>query len=202
MSESDTGQAATVPVWDPWLRLFHWSLVAVFTVAWLTAEENETLHEAAGYIVAGLIAFRLVWGFAGPRYVRFSQFVRGPLATLTYMGDAVRGRAQRYLGPNPAGAAMVLALLVTLSGTALTGWLYEQSAEKARAALPVAARAGSHVEDSHALEGAHEALANLALILVILHVGGVAFSSWRQRENLPRAMIHGRKRAPGAGDVA
>lgn len=202
MTEPDNGQAATVPVWDPWLRLFHWSLVAAFTVAWLTAEENEALHEAAGYIVAGLIAFRLVWGFAGPRYACFSQFLRGPRATLAYMDDAMSGRARRYLGHNPAGAAMVVALLVTLSGTALTGWLYEQSAEEARAALPVAAQDGRHVAGNHAIEETHEALANLALILVILHVGGVAFTSWREHENLPRAMIRGRKRAPGADDVA
>ena len=120
-----------VPVWDPLVRIFHWGLVAAFVTAWLTAEELQPVHEIAGYAVAALVGFRIVWGFAGGRYARFAQFVRGPSATLSYVGDVVRRRERRYLGHNPAGAAMVVAILVTLSGTALTGWLM---AEPERAA--------------------------------------------------------------------
>ncbi len=123
------GQAeAKVRVWDPLVRGFHWSLVGAFAIAWLTAEELQPVHEIAGYMVAGLVAFRLVWGVIGSRYARFAQFLRGPSATLAYLGDVARGRERRYLGHNPAGAAMVLALLLTLSGTAFTGWLMEEPA--------------------------------------------------------------------------
>ena len=118
-----TKDAATVRVWDPLVRLFHWGLVAAFATAWLTADEVQPVHEFAGYTVAGLVAFRLIWGLAGSRYARFAQFLKGPGATLAYLGSMLRGSERRYLGHNPAGAAMIVALLLTLSGTAFTGWL-------------------------------------------------------------------------------
>lgn len=198
------------------MRLFHWSLVAAFTVAWLSAEDWPALHEISGYVVAALIAFRLVWGVVGPRYARFSQFVRGPGEALAYLRDMAQGRERRHIGHNPAGAAMILALLLTLAGTAFTGWLLEDESRNAMLpALPgvvapaYVGRDGDKGEAHGALgEGGdntvkdlHETLANLALLLVALHVGGVALASWRHRENLARAMVTGRKRAPGAEDV-
>jgi cytochrome b len=159
--------------------------------------------------VAGLLAFRLVWGFVGGRCARFAQFLRGPGATLRYLGDLGRGRERRYLGHNPAGAAMIVALLVTLSGTALTGWLMEDPARKAllpdlsRIAAPAHAdeREG-RVEGEGPLKEVHETLANLMLLLAALHVGGVVLASFRHRENLARAMVTGDKRAPEPGDIA
>ena len=136
MTDAITETSAAAPdrmrVWDAPLRVFHWGLVAAFTLAWLTADEWQTAHEIAGYAVAGLVAFRLVWGFAGNRHARFARFLRGPVATLDYLRDMLARRERRYLGHNPAGAAMTLALLVTLSATAFTGW---QIAEPARPAL-------------------------------------------------------------------
>lgn len=206
-------QPARVRVWDPLLRVFHWSLVAAFAIAWLTADEAQPVHELAGYVVAGLIGFRLVWGFVGSRYARFTQFVTGPGATLAYLGSMVSGSERRYLGHNPAGAAMVIALLVTLSGTAFSGWLM---AEPARLALlpdmpQIVAPAwadddgdedGEGGEVEGPLKELHETFANFMLLLVVLHVGGVVFASVRHRENLARAMITGDKRAPEPRDIA
>lgn len=208
---SATAAEATVPVWDPVVRLFHWGLVAAVATAWLTADEIQPVHEIAGYTVATLIAVRLVWGFAGSRFARFSRFLRGPAATARYLGDMLRGRERRHLGHNPAGAAMVVALILCLSGTAFTGWLI---AGPQRIGLlpdlpgivtPALAddHGGGRDEDrEEAVEDLHEALANLTLLLVALHVGGVALASFRHRENLVRAMVTGRKRAPEPGDVA
>lgn len=190
-----------VRVWDPVVRSFHWGLVAAFAVAWLAADEVQPLHEAAGYAVAALLVLRLIWGFVGSHHARFAQFMRGPAATLVYLGDMLRGRERRHLGHNPAGAAMIVALMVTLSGTALSGWLLEQSIEEARAVTVVGEHGGREVRGDKTLKEVHETLANLALVLVALHVGGVALTSWRHRENLPRAMVTGRKRAPGANDM-
>jgi cytochrome b len=81
---------AKVRVWDPLVRVFHWGLVAAFATAWLTADEVQPVHEVAGYTVAGLVAFRLVWGLVGSRYARFAQFVKGPGATLAYLGHDPR----------------------------------------------------------------------------------------------------------------
>lgn len=209
VAEADA--TATVRVWDPLVRIFHWGLVAAFAVVWLTADELERVHEIAGYTIAGLVAFRLVWGFAGGRYARFVQFLRGPAPVLGHVRDMLRGRARRYLGHNPAGAAMIVALLITLSGTAFTGWLI---AEPSRIALlPEMPRivTPAHADDDpfwrggrdeDAVEDVHETLANLLLVLAGLHVAGVAVASISHRENLVRAMITGDKRAPGPDDIA
>ncbi|MBC7181844.1 MAG: cytochrome b/b6 domain-containing protein [Roseovarius sp.] len=207
--QPDAGTKRVVRVWDPLIRVFHWSIVAAFVVAWLSAEELDTVHEVAGYVVAGLVAFRLIWGLVGSRHARFSQFLKGPRAVMSYLGDMARGKERRYLGHNPAGAAMIVALLVTLSGTALTGWLM---AEPDRLALlpdmpQIVAPAwadddgGAESGAEGVLEEVHETLANLMLLLVALHVGGVVLASFRHHENLARAMVTGDKRAPAPGDI-
>jgi len=209
---SAAGNAGRVRVWDPLVRIFHWSLVGAFAAAWLTADQLQPVHEAAGYAVAALIALRIAWGLAGSRYARFGQFLRGPSAVLGYLGDMTRRRERRHLGHNPAGAAMMVAILFTLSGTALTGWLMEDESRLAllpdvpRIVAPASAddegRAAHGNRPEQALEEVHETLANLMLLLVALHVGGVVLASFRHRENLARAMVTGDKRAPEPGDVA
>jgi cytochrome b len=172
-----------VRIWDPLVRVFHWSLVASFAVAWLSAEEWDDLHLWAGYAAAALVGFRLLWGIVGTRYARFGQFVRAPRAMLGYLRDIATGREARYLGHNPAGAAMIVALLLGLAGVSVTGW---------------ALTAGA----AHWVEEVHGALSSLLLVLVGLHIAGVVLASVRHRENLVRAMFTGRKRAAEEGDVA
>jgi cytochrome b len=211
----NTGPSSKVRVWDPLVRVFHWGLIAAFATAWLTADELQPVHEIAGYTVAGLVAFRLVWGFVGSRYARFAQFLKGPSETLAYLGDMTRGRERRYLGHNPAGAAMVVVLLVTLSGTAFTGWLMEDEARLAMLpSIPAIVapawadedgderESGARGEVEGPLKEVHETLANLMLLLAALHVGGVVLASFRHHENLARAMVTGDKRGPGPGDIA
>ena len=95
-------------VWDPFVRVAHWSLVASIVAAWFT---KEALHEWLGYAALGIVALRLVWGGIGPRYARFRQFVLDPAATLAY-ARAVAARAEvRYLGHNPLGGWMIVALI-------------------------------------------------------------------------------------------
>ena len=211
--QPDGAATGMVRVWDPLVRVFHWGLVAAFATAWLTADEVQPVHEVAGYTVAGLVAFRLVWGLVGSRHARFAGFVKGPGETLAYLGDMVRGTERRYLGHNPAGAAMILALLVTLSGTAFTGWLMEEPGRVAMLpAMPAVVSAawaddegeedGEGGEAEGPLKELHETLANLMLLLAALHVGGVLLASFRHHENLARAMVTGDKRAPGPGDIA
>lgn len=179
-------RAGSAKVWDPLVRIFHWSLAASFLVAWLSGDEWEALHLWAGYAAAALIGFRLLWGVAGTRYARFGQFVRRPAEIRAYLGDLLRGRERRYLGHNPAGGAMILALLAGLAGLCLTGWLTTTDA----------------TWGAEWVEEVHELLANLLLLLVGLHVAGVLLASLRHRENLVRAMVTGRKRPAEAGDVS
>lgn len=177
---------ATIRVWDPFVRLFHWSLVASFAIAWLTTEEWQGLHEWAGYAAAALVAFRLLWGLVGTRYARFAQFIYAPPTVARYAGAMLRGKERRYLGHNPAGGVMILALLATLLGTAATGWMYTLDT----------------FWGVEWVEETHELLANVMLALVAAHVAGVALASLRHGENLVSAMIAGRKRAPEPNDVS
>lgn len=179
---------ATVRVWDLFVRVFHWSLVASFAVAFFSGEDRELrlLHYWAGYAAAALVMLRIGWGIAGTHYALFSQFVRGPRSTLGYLRSVVTGSEARYLGHNPAGGAMVIALLASLVGVSLTGHLMTTDT----------------FWGSEEMEDAHELLANGMLGLIAIHVGGVILESVRHRENLIRAMFTGRKRAAAPEDVA
>lgn len=170
---------ATIKVWDLFIRTFHWSLVALFVIAYATGDEVERVHIVAGYAIAGLLALRIVWGFAGPRHARFASFVRSPRDALAYLRDAVLFRARRYIGHNPAGGLMVIALMIMLIGTCVSGFMMTTDA----------------YWGSKTVEEIHEALANATVALVVLHVLGVLFASFEHGENLVRAMITGRKRA-------
>jgi cytochrome b len=148
-------------------------------VAWFSGDHWKALHLWAGYSAAALIALRIVYGFIGPANARFSSFVPKPSILVRYIRDMVAGREARHLGHNPAGGAMIVALIVTLSPVCLTGWL----------------QTTNMFWGEEWLEEAHEALANGLLLLVVLHVGGVILASVRHRENLVAAMVTGRKRA-------
>lgn len=213
MNENVQSRPRTDPmvrVWDPLVRIFHWSLVVAYTVAWLSTEDLATLHEISGYVVAALLAVRVVWGLVGSRNARFAGFIKGPATTLAYVRDMVRGKERRYLGHNPAGAAMILALFVTISCTAFSGWLLEEPDRVAMlpelpqiVAPAFADEDNEYVKsDDGALEEIHEVFANLTLLLVVMHVGGVILASFRHHENLARAMVTGDKRAPEPGDIA
>jgi cytochrome b len=185
-------EPATVNIWDPLVRLLHWGLAASFLVAYLSEDELLTLHSFAGYTLLGLIAVRLVWGLIGSRHARFRDFVTPPGQALAYLKDALRLRARRYLGHNPAGGAMVVALLLCLSLTGLSGLVLLGAAEFSG---PLAeALRGLPPDWIDPLEETHEFLANLSLVLVVLHLGGVALASLQHRENLVRAMFTGTKR--------
>ena len=184
---------ATVPVWDLLVRLFHWSLAASFAVAFVLEDNWLGVHVWAGYLALGLIALRLVWGFVGTRHARFSDFVRGPRAVARYLADALRMRAPRHLGHNPAGGAMVVALLVLVGATGLSGMALYGAQELSGPLAPWLS--GLSPEWGGWLEEIHEILANTTLALVVLHVAGVLFSGLSHGENLVAAMLTGRKRA-------
>ena len=187
-----TTPARRVLVWDPCVRIFHGGLARAVLVAFLTEDEALGLHTWAGYTALALIAARLVWGVIGPRHARWSDFVRGPSVTLAYLRDELAGRARRYLGHNPAGAAMVVALLLGVVATALSGMATLGANELSGPFAPWLGGIGH--EQAHWLEEIHETIAYLTLALVPLHLLGVALASLLHRENLVRAMIDGYKR--------
>jgi len=181
-----------VSVWDPFVRIFHWSLVLTFTVAYLSGEELEVLHNNTGYAVLGLVLLRIIWGFIGTRHARFRDFVYSAAEVKGFLQDTFRRRAQRYLGHNPAGGAMVIVMLLSLVITAVTGIAYLGIEDGAG---PLAMLAGSPEWASEMFEEVHEFFANLTVLLVVVHVIGVIVESRLHHENLVRAMFNGRKRA-------
>lgn len=173
------GRARTL-VWDAPVRVFHWLTVLCFAVAWLTSDSErwQLVHVTAGYTMAGLVVFRILWGLVGTRHARFTDFVRGPRAVAAYLRSLLRGRPQHHAGHNPAGALAILALLALAALTTLTGWAnYNELA-------------GEWAEELH------EALAAGMLVLVLVHVAAVVASSKLHHENLVAAMVHGRKPVP------
>ena len=190
-----------IKVWDPLVRIFHWTLVAAFFIAYFTEDEVMWLHEAAGYTVLGLVAFRIIWGFVGPRYARFSDFVHGPAAVIGYLKTFFKKDSPRYVGHNPVGGLMVVILLVMLSLTSWSGIQAEEAEEGKQAATSIEIIKSAHADDEHEHQGgadefweeAHEVLANLTLLLVIVHIGGVLSHSLIHGENLVRAMVTGKK---------
>lgn len=186
----------SVGIWDPFLRVFHWGLVAAFTTAYLSAEEVMNVHVVAGYTVFGLVVFRLAWGFLGPEHARFSTFVRGPRPVVAYLRGVLALRPPRYMGHNPAGGLMVVLLLASLLATTLAGLMLYGAEEHAGPLAGFAAGIGHDGEE--AVEGVHEFFANFTLALVVVHVLGVVVESLLHRENLVGAMVTGRKRAAGS----
>src|SRR6056297_345007 len=200
-------EETSVKVWDPLIRIGHWVLVVAFATTYLTEGEPEWLHSWAGYAIATVVALRILWGLAGPRRARFSEFVTGPGRVLRYLRDLVAGRVERHLGHSPAGGAMTVALLVALGVTAMSG-MATLAAEEGRGPLAGIVAQGAQeyrVEQEGEHDGEHEGeaiweeiheiAANLTLVLILLHLGGVVLASHAHRENLARAMVTGRKRA-------
>ena len=182
-----------IKVWDPLVRIFHWSLASAFFIAYLTEDDWMDVHAYAGYTIAGLVAFRLVWGLIGTRHARFGDFVRSPRDVLAYLKDMALFHPKRYLGHNPAGGAMVVALLVSLVITVLTGISVYGAEESAGPLAGVLANAPEFVGE--VTEELHEFFANFTLFLVVLHVVGVVLAGLQHGENLVRSMINGKKRA-------
>lgn len=180
----------SINVWDPYVRVFHWSLVFFFTLAFITEDDWLKLHSFAGYTVTGLIIFRICWGLIGSRYARFSSFVFSPSSIAAYLKSLLTTHPKHYLGHNPAGGAMILLMLLTLSLTAFTG-----IATLATEGLgPLAGTFFSQWSED-LLEESHEFFANSMLFLVFIHVAGVLVSSILHRENLILAMLTGRKKS-------
>lgn len=207
-----------VKVWDAFVRTFHWILAVEFAICFVTEGEPKWLHVNSGYVIAALIPLRVLWGFVGPRYTRFSDFVRGPKALLGHLKEVMTFRAGRYLGHDPAGGAMIVALLLTISLTVLSGMFLYGIKDKAG---PFAGMRADVIENLPSIDGpalaangetrkghggkvkdpreewvkdVHETLADIVLILVCLHIAGVVAVSIQTRENLVLSMITGRKK--------
>lgn len=205
-------EEAKIKVWDIAVRIFHWSLVVMFFVAYFSGDEENMLHVYAGYGVLALTVFRIVWGFVGTKHARFTDFIYGPAATIRYAKSILSFKPLHYLGHNPLGGWMVVALLLSLIGVSWSGLeVYGKQGHgplaqtETRLISPAMANDNEknfrnergedtdEAEEDEFWEEIHEAFSNLTLFLVILHVFAVLIASAIHRENLIKAMITGYK---------
>jgi cytochrome b len=168
----------TIRVWDPVVRLLHWTLV-ICVISNLLNESGEPLHRWLGFSAAGVVVLRIVWGFVGTRHARFADWFPTPSRLFPYVKALLRNDAPRHVSHNPAGAVMMLALMALVLALGVTGYMMSTDV--------------FFGEDW--LEELHETLANVLIGSVVLHVGGALLTSWQHRENLVASMVHGRKAA-------
>ena len=156
-----------VKVWSPLIRIGHWTLVIAFFTAYFTEDDFMELHAWAGYMVGMYLLIRILWGFVGGKYARFRNFIYSPAKIINYLKNLIALKPQHYIGHNPAGGAMVIALLVSLAGTTLTGMkLYAVEENKGPFAItahqtqlqiqPVSLIAEAKAEDDDEDEGSND----------------------------------------------
>lgn len=207
-----------IKVWDIAIRVFHWTLVGCYAIAFISSENIMKLHVIFGYSVLFLVLFRILYGFVGTKYARFTDFLYPPAQIVDYLKGLLIGRTKHYVGHNPVGGLMILIMLLSLLALTLTGL----KAYGIKGHGPLAKHeisfmtndfADSDDEEDHDehnshdrrskkdhrtekdefWEEVHETIAYFIIFLVSIHIMGVLISSLVHRENLIKAMITGRK---------
>jgi cytochrome b len=191
VAKAETPAGTPARLWDGPTRLVHWALVVLIGFSWWSAEEGKMeWHRWSGYAVAGLVLFRLIWGFAGAGSSRFSGFVKGPKATFSYLRTLHRRTPSETPGHNPLGAFSVVAILAVLTIQIVSG-LY---------AVDIDAFEGGPLSDKISFDfgrrvaGWHELSFTILQILVLLHLAAIVFYAVYKRSNLVGPMITGRRR--------
>ncbi|MFZ5843062.1 MAG: cytochrome b/b6 domain-containing protein [Pseudomonadota bacterium] len=193
-----------IKIWDIGIRLFHWSLVLLIPASWLLVEESDAISEWAnargwylepivwharlGFIVLGLLVFRLLWGVLGSDTARFRHFVRSPRTVLAYLRKllAPSSADAPSIGHNPAGGWMVVVLLALLLAQTLSGLFnYDDISFEA----PFYSLVGEDISD--ALHDWHELNFDLLLVAIALHIAAIIFYALVKKERLVPPMITG-----------
>jgi len=168
-----------IKVWDPVVRLFHWTVVVACTLNLFVLEEGKYWHRVTGYVVATAILVRIIWGFIGTKHSLFVDFLPTPSKVMGQILDILDRNEKRYVGHNPLASVMMLCLMALLAATTLTGWMTTLDA----------------FWGEKWLEELHGAIANSIMVLAFVHAGAAVIESWRHKENLVWSMVTGRKKA-------
>lgn len=187
LEQTDHGQhgAREIPVWDPLVRLIHWSLALTILLNGAVVEDESLAHEWIGYVALGLVVLRAIWALAGPKHARFSAFPPSPRRALVHLGRLLSGERRVHLSHNPLGALMVYNIWLSVIALGVTGYM-----------MTTPAYFGIDW-----VEELHEVVFGWLILSVALHVAGVAFESWWSGVNLVRAMVNGRKTIPPGSKV-
>ncbi|MFK7868642.1 MAG: cytochrome b/b6 domain-containing protein [Roseobacter sp.] len=177
--------ARDIAVWDPLVRLIHWSLALTILLNGAFVEDESKTHEWIGYIALALVGVRLVWGLIGPKHARFAAFPPSPARVSRYFKAMLYGDQTVHLSHNPLGALMAYNIWLTVIAIGVTGYMM----------TTITFFGVDWVEE------AHEIIFGWLLFSVALHVAGVAFDTWRSGVNLVRAMVNGHKNIPEGREV-
>lgn len=193
---TENGAAAhrRLRVWDVPVRVFHWVLVSLIAVSWITVKiggNAMTYHMWSGYAILALVLFRVVWGFVGSHHARFSDFVYGPRATIAYLRGLLRLDPPFYAGHNPMGGWSVILLLTCVLVQASTGLFAN---DEIMTEGPLVKHVGTDL--SNLITTVHRLNFNILLALVCIHVAAALFYLLVKRENLIGAMFTGVKKIP------
>lgn len=165
------------PVWDLFVRVFHWTLVSTVLLNQFVLEEGETPHEWAGYLAAALVVARIVWGFIGSRHARFSDFFPTPARLLRHVRAVRSGQPEHHWGHNPLGALMMFLLMGLVLALGVTGWMQGTDA----------------YFGEEWLQELHELLAHALLLSAGLHAASAIVMGRIERTRLVKAMVTGVK---------
>ncbi|GKT11553.1 MAG: hypothetical protein ISEC1_P0517 [Thiomicrorhabdus sp.] len=202
-----------VQVWDIWIRIFHWALVCFFVLAYITGKNLDIIHSYAGYAIMALLTFRIVWGFIGSTYARFTNFIYSPLTTHEYTISLMRGEPKHYYGHNPLAALLIFVMIFALIATSFTGLktqglkgegLLASNDTELVSRIKASKEKQAHQiyynylekEEKHYWQAAHMYAANFTLFLIFVHLIGVIISSTVHRENIMQSMVDGQKEPP------
>ena len=167
----------TIYVWDRFVRLFHWSLVSCVLLDYFVIDDGEIVHQVLGYLATALVVARIIWGFIGTQYARFSDFFPTPSRISHHIHSLFAGKVDQHNGHNPLGALMIIALLSLVMALGVTGFMQGLDA----------------YWGEEWLQDLHELLANILIGLVGMHVSAALIMSHIERTNLIAAMITGSK---------
>lgn len=175
--DSAAPSAAAQPVWDRFVRVFHWSLVSCVLVNYFGVDDGKTLHQWIGYGASALVVARIVWGFVGARHARFADFLPTPARVRGHIVGIITGKPVRHAGHNPLGALMILALMTLVLALGLTGWMQTLDA----------------YWGVEWVEELHELAANALIALAAVHAAAAIVMGRLERTRLIRAMFTGVK---------
>ena len=188
---NQTEAASPIRVWDLPVRLFHWLLVLLIIVMFVTGKLGGNWlewHKRAGFFVLGLIIFRIIWGFAGSHHSRFVNFLRGPKAVIAYLKSATHKNSAQHVGHNPLGALSIVTMLGVLLLQAVMGLFAN---DDLMLEGPFAQLVSKAVSDQ--MTTLHKLNSTVILVLTAVHLAAVAVAFFYKKENLVTPMITGNK---------
>lgn len=172
----------TEKLWDPLVRIFHWSIAAIFIANYFLNEEGDDWHQWLGYIAVGWLVVRFFWGFFGKGAARWSDFFPTRASLSLHLSTLLKGETYHRLGHSPLGAMVMIIMMLCMLALGITGFMMEEI---------------DYFWGEDWLQDLHGWIADALLVLVLIHVLAALYESYRLKENLPLSMITGKRKKLG-----